>query len=612
MVLLSGGLGRRLRRLAQVGFQEPSQNLLLEAGVGLGVLGFLGLFVAWLEVLNLWTAVGLLLGLILLAARPGYSWLVEFRMQMSNMRPESKLESWLSVFVVGMVAIALIYALAPPVAWDALLYHLTIPKMGIAEGGLILDPTLPETGYPQLSEMLYTWFLLLGSERAPAILHWFFGVFTLVLVWFWGRKWDRLIGYLACAILLSATTFTSLMGKAYIDLSTIFYACLGFAAIETWRREQDRRLIFLAGLLAGLAFSTKYNGVVIGISLAAVFIFRQPKDLVRNLVTFALGALIVSAPWLLKNYVLAGNPTYPFFFNGLGWDNHRSEWYGQGGTGLWSTNLAAWIGAPFLMSLTGSEGADVWHATFGPLFLLLVPIIFIQWKDHEHRPWIEDALIFAVVLYGFWLIGAGTSRLLIQPRFLFPVLPMLAVVASIAVASLVGLRFGQARIWRVLGALIGLVLVLTLASSLINLQRDQAFPAAMGLVTREEYLYHRLGWYFAAIEEINRLRASSLVLFLFEPRSYHCMHARCQPDGILDRWHHAVKMHVSEAEIIRSWKGAGITHVLYYQLGADHLREAGKDPISQREWIKLDDIRDRKLELVENFGDAYLLYALQE
>jgi hypothetical protein len=187
---------------------------------------------------------------------------------------------------------------------------------------------------------------------------------------------------------------------------------------------------------------------------------------------------------------------------------------------------------------------------------------------------------------------------------------MLAVVASVAVVSLKNTRLGQIRIERVLVALIGLVLFLTLFASLLSLGQDQALPAVIGEIQREDFLYRRLGWYYAAIAEVNQLPEESYVLFLFEPRSYHCIQSRCRPDGILDQWHYAVNINASNDEIVHAWEEQGITHVLYYQLGAEHLREAAMDPITSRDWVRLDQFRDQNLQLIENFGDAYLLYLL--
>lgn len=605
---LGAGLGRFLLKLGRFRFQDEVENLLIQVGIGLGALGILWLGLSWMGLLSIWVAILLLILLLVSVGRDGFVWMIDAYRQISSFRPTTRLELWLLIFIILLIFISLAHALAPPVAWDALLYHLTIPKLNISIGEMVIDPALPESGYPQLSEMLFTWSLLLRSERAPAVLHWWFGLLTLALVWSWGRKWNRITGYLACAILLTATTFSSLMGKAYIDLSTIFYTCIAFAAIEGWRDKSKWQSLFIAGILAGLAFSTKYNGVVIGFALAAIVIIRQPRRSIRNLLIFGAGALITSIPWLVKNYALSGNPTYPFLFGGLGWDHLRSEWFGQSGTGLFSTNPVAVVTAPFIMSLVGEEGADIWHATFGPLFLILVPLIFLRWKKHEHRTWIEDALLFSGIVYTFWLIGAGTSRLLIQPRFLFPILPLLAVVASVAVLSMSDYRFGQIRIVRVLGVIITLVFVLTLFSSLTNLQQEQALPTVFGLIEEEEFLYRRLGWYFAAIGKSNELPDYSYVLFLFEPRSYHCVPGRCRPDGILDNWFHAVKTKVSTERILDEWRGLGITHVLIYQLGLDHLRDAAKDPLSSKEWSQLDEFIDQHLSLEENFGNAYLLY----
>jgi hypothetical protein len=313
---------------------------------------------------------------------------------------------------------------------------------------------------------------------------------------------------------------------------------------------------------------------------------------------------------LLKNLVLTGNPTYPFFFNGVGWDRFRAEWYSQPGTGLLASNPAAFIAAPLLMTLVGSEGADVWNATIGPLFLVFVPFIFFKWKQHENRGWIKDSLVFAGIAYLFWLVGAGISRLLVTPRLIFPVLPVLSVVASISVLAIADFKLGKIRISRVLSVLVGMVLILTFFSSFTVLLQDQSIPVALGLIDKKEFLYNKLGWYFAGIEAINQLDDESQVVFLFEPRSYYCQARKCQPDALLDRWYQLVNTESTMEEIRSSWLESGFTHVFFFQLGARYLRDSAQDPLSLQNWETLDQLRSQHLSVLANYGDAYLLYEI--
>ena len=49
---------------------------------------------------------------------------------------------------------------------------------------------------------------------------------------------------------------------------------------------------------------------------------------------WSLGAALVAAPWFLRNWVLWGNPVYPYLFDGRYWDHWRSEWNHRIGSGI--------------------------------------------------------------------------------------------------------------------------------------------------------------------------------------------------------------------------------------------------------------------------------------
>jgi hypothetical protein len=613
LVSLSGaGVGRWLfLRYFRLNHSNSIEIVVMELGLGLGTLGLVWLALGLIGVLYTIVAWVVLLVICITTHRFIFNWCRDLFDEVKRITPKSRVEAWLVAFVLFMVTMALISALTPPTAWDALLYHLTGPKISIASAKLEVTSQIPETGYPQGMEMLYTWVMLLGSDRAAGVIQWFFGILTLLLVRYWGEEIaDSRAGWLGCSILLTATTFPLMMGRAYIDVATIFYTATGFSALLRWKNTKQTAFLALAGLSAGFTFGTKYTGVVVGMGLVALMIITQPRKLLRNLVTFGIPAVAVCIPWLFKNVILIGNPTYPFFFGGLGWDGIRANWYSQPGTGLLYTAPWKLLAAPFIMTLVGEEGADTWHATFGPLFILLVPLIAVRWKDHLHRIWLRDALILALALYLPWLYGSGVSRLMVQPRFLFPALPPLAVLCAVAYDSLRSLNWKMFSIHRILGVFIGLVLILTVLQTGIDSLQHQDAAVVTGALSEEDYLYHRLGWYHAAIERVSALPEGSLVLFLFEPRSYYCPPDRCLADGILDVWYHARRLGGTSASLARAWQEEGVSHVLFYALGAKTLREKGLDPFTEEDWQELERLQDQQLTLIENFGNAYLLYEL--
>jgi hypothetical protein len=133
----------------------------------------------------------------------------------------------------------------------------------------------------------------------------------------------------------------------------------------------------------------------------------------------------------------------------------------------------------------------------------------------------------------------------------------------------------------------------------------------LGVEERESWLGRRLGWYYPAVEHINReLSPGSVVLFLWEPRSYYCA-LDCRPDALLDRWLHATHLHGHDAgAIAAAWRAEGYTHVLLYRLGYEAVVEAGFDPVTPADVRTLAALVEGHLRPLAEWGDAYALYAL--
>jgi hypothetical protein len=616
VMALGTGVGLHLLRGLDL---APTERLVWAAATGLGgvslaglVLGAMGLLQPWL--LWLLTAVGLtvtarLLWLALRAAWSDRSW-----------QPGDRFEKFLAAYCGLTLAVALIWALTPPVAWDGLVYHLTGPKLYLAAGRISPPLDLPYLGFPQLVEMLFAWGMGLAGERAAAATHWFYGlmaVFCLVTV---GRRWlSGAVGWLAAAVLLSAFSIVLLAGWPYVDLALLLYATLAFCALIRFCEGglQAWRWLILSGVLTGLALSTKYTALAVLPALAAVLFVSRIRHLpsaIRHLLLLCGIALLVWSPWLVKNFLLTGNPTYPFFFGGIHWDKWRAWWYDRPGTGLAYTAPWELLTAFWDVTVWGVEGAQGYSATVGPLFLAFLPLLFLTWRRirSAHRRWLLAALIFCGVLYGFWLWGLARTALLLQTRLFFLAFGLFALVAGAAVEELRKLPRRPFDIGWLARVIIAGVLTLTLVGVLLSTVQGQPLRVLLGFESEEDFLTRRLGWYYVAVERINeKLAANAVVLFLWEPRSYHCT-VDCRPDALLDRWLHTTHLYGYDADAIAAaWRADGVTHVLLYRVGLEHILEAKFDPVIPDDLRVLDELAATHLTLIEDFGSTYELYRLE-
>ncbi|TET53394.1 MAG: phospholipid carrier-dependent glycosyltransferase [Anaerolineales bacterium] len=583
-------------------------------GLGLGTVGLLLPAVLWPLTILVLAATGRSLCRAIVSAWRDTSW-----------RPRGSLEVWLAVFCMLMLGVALILALLPPTAWDSLAYHITGPKLYL-ESGVVSHPLdIPYLGFPQLMEMLFTWGMGLAGDQAAAPIHAFYGLLAVGVLVTAGRRWlGGAAGWIAAAVLLSTDTVVIVAGWPYVDIAILVYSTLAFLALMRAKTEgaHDRRWLVTCGAMAGLALSTKYTGLTtvvgLGITLLGSELLERkgPRDwraAIRAVLIVCGVALLVWSPWLVKNLLLTDNPVYPFFFNGLHWDDWRGWWYDRPGTGFAETPWKL-ITAPWDATIWGIEGGAGYSATIGPLFLALLPLLLLSWRHltADRRSWLRPALLFVGELYGFWLWGVARSALTLQTRLLMPAFGMIALVCAAAVTGLRSLPRRPVDLsWMVRAVVVG-VLGLTLASTLYCAALGRPLSVLAGSVSEENYLTWRLGWHHIAIDTVNRVvEPEGIVLFLWEPRSYYCERT-CWPDALLDRWLHTTHVNGHDARAIAdTWRATGVTHVLFHKLGYEIVTEAGFDPITDADHETLQLLIDAELELIVDLGGEYRLYVLR-
>jgi hypothetical protein len=632
---LAHGLARRIAPwVAEV---PALPRFALRLGLGLGVVSLATLALG--AVGGLWRAVP---WIAIVAATPFTIRGLWLDLRQLVRIPVRGLSSRLTALFVGVtVVLAVLPAFAPPTAWDALVYHLTGPKLYIEAHHLVHGIDIPHLGFPQGAEMLFTWGMLLTGPELAQLFHATFAVLTFILLGSISESFAPGRGWLALALLAAVPSAMSIAGWAYVEWITMF-AGLASLALLVWATdgwgsagqdsfegegvgrqssESDSARLpgsgmpewSLAGFFAAQALSTKYTaiGVVVGLLIFAAWRLR-PR---RAVVIFAATTTIFTLPYLLKNLLLTGNPVYPFFLSGVFWDSLRQSFYSRPGTGLGPLGLLL---APWDATIWGVEGGVAighpsYAATMGPLLLILIPLILLRLGGmRRRRSWLAALLIASGAMYLLWLIGLASSHLLLQTRLLFPAIPMLVGLAVIGFDSLDRAELPGFSVRYVVGALIALVLVLTLLSSVLTFIADDPLGVITGSESQASYRETRLGLYAWAMDRVNLLPDGSKVMFLWEPRSYACSSKIvCEPDAITDRWWHMRRLGMNASEIAAVWRSHGVTHVLYYEYGAQVIRDAKVDPYRADDWSELDRFIDENLEEVENWGEAYVLYRLR-
>jgi len=613
-LLLGTALGQRLLR--GLSFTSPGESLIFSAGIGLGILSLLTLGLGLLGLLYPWLFYALSLGLALLLLPQ----ILSLLKGATQLRLPSRPPPFLSLYLVATLSLTFLLALAPPISFDALLYHLVGPKLYIQEHRIWAVDNFA-LYFPSLMEMLYTWGMLLKGDIVAKLIHYLYGLLAGAAIFLLAKRYlSSKIGWWSLALAWSMPMVWVVMGWAYADLGLVLYEVLAFFALLNWLGSKDGKWLLLSGALSGFAMGVKYTAFVAPLSLALLILYQgirerqRASSLLRSLFLFALLALLVASPWYLRNLYLVGNPFYPFIFGGKGWDHFLSRWYEQPGTGLglsWQI-----IALPLTVTL-GTQDETFYDGRTGPLILALLPLLFLArlTPGDEKRRVVNYLLFLFLAQLVFWTWGVVRSQSLFQARLLLPGLVFLCIALA---QSIEGSDFSwpQFSLARFVTAVVVTALFLNLVTQTMEFLANNPLLYLAGLQGREKYLENNLGDHYRAMDYINEnLPTSAQIQFLWEPRTYYCQR-EAHPDAILGNFKHLVFLEGEAEGIVEHWREAAITHVLFHKSGLDFLMS---DPEDRRFALSEDDkriweelVRDYLYPLYQDERESYILYRLRE
>lgn len=608
VVLLGGGIGYIFMPDIEI---HPLIRMVLQVAMGLGVIALTVFLIGWLFGLNSIMAWSMLVIGSLLLRKGIVNWSRSLAGLVAIWKVSSKTGKLIAIEVGAVLLATLFIALAPPIRFDALVYHLALPELYLTTGKITYIPQNMFWGMPQSGEMLYTFVTAMAGIEAATTLGWLVAALALIgVLGFAAEKLSVQSGWVAVASLLAGATLGRSISAGYIDWLALVFGLCTLVALDRWGKKGEFIWLVYAGLFSGLALGTKYTAGVILLSGIGVIIWRTRhnlKQLTKNLTIYVLPGIGISLAWWVKNLITTGNPFYPFFYPSGSMDAFRLSHY----------HLPPWgdifesVLLPLKATFNGVEGTPGYSTSIGPLILGLVPLVWLGWKNRtaEQQQTLKTSVIIGILGVLTWAIASRFSGYLIQSRLYFAFFPALSVVAAGGYLSMVDLRWFGIRFGRIAGILILLVFSFSILQLYLEAVRQGAFITVVGLQTKEEYLDDNLGWYAPAMRAVRDLSEGSKVLMLWEPRSLYCL-PRCFPDEILDRWLHERHLSGSNEEILNKWMKAGYTHLMLNQFGADFIRNTDHR-YSSDDWQSLKSML-AFLPEPDNFGDSYYLYPLKK
>jgi hypothetical protein len=597
------GLGRRFLRDGEI---TAPERIALSGGLGLGILALLFLATAWVGIMTRAAALAICAGLTLVVSIPMARRIAGFFKHPPRLTiGRGAFPLILACFAAGSLLLSLGVALAPPAAWDALVYHLRIPQQVIAVHSLSYTGDSLFREMPQSAEMLYTAAMALtGRAETASVLGWAAACLALLGLTGLARRMGLRHTLLPAALLLSGDTLARSMGWGYADWVAALFGVAALSALS-WKAA-GAKWILLSGVFAGFAAGTKYtSGIILGVLILAVLSRRDWKRSIKEAALLVGGFFLAFSPWILRGLMVWGNPLPPLLDAGLPAELKLAFFNRQPLESAWG--MAAMM--PFLQSIIGASGTAPFATTIGPLLFAFLPGALVR-RDGEEptgRFLLKLSWLSALVFWAACGVGGFFSELLVQPRLYLPLFPGIALLSAYGFEGLWQIRLPFFR----LGAAAAVLSALLFAVQLAGFGQSwiaSGIPAYLsGSLTRTEYRERNLGWYARAMDFAQALPDGARVLMLWEPRGFYCGQI-CSEDATLDRWYLAMRSGMTAEEILARWREEGWTHILLYTAGADFER-AARSEYSEADWESLDRMRGLLPE-VEQFGDGYTLYSL--
>jgi hypothetical protein len=310
-----------------------------------------------------------------------------------------------------------IYAALPPSFYDSLVYHLGIPNLYLQHSGFIETPQFLYANTSIYYEISLIPAVFAG-DTVPRLFHFFIGViFLLAAADFAGPAFKINKRHILILLFLSMPMSVFLLSTVKNDLLSAFFIFLGIRFLLENRYG-------LSALSWGFAIGIKYTNVLPLLIFLVIFFIKEKRFPIKRMVVFGLVIAAVVMPMLVKNYIYAKNPFYPFFnrhFNAEYWDASRYALM-KADVGKMFHSLKDAIIFPYTLSYkyVGFGGM------VGAQFLIFLPFLLTV-KERLKKNWY--LLLFAVLT--LYASGCFTGSL----RFMYIVFVILTLYLAVIYES---------------------------------------------------------------------------------------------------------------------------------------------------------------------------------
>lgn len=478
-------------------------------------------------------------------------------------------QTLLGLALMTSVAIAIVPTAVPEIFYDALYYHLGLPWQYVMAGEIQWHPTVVHSAFPAYLDVLFGICLSLGGPGVAKFFNLLLSIIggcaTAAFVYeVLGDKRAALVGAVTVSTIPGVVIMSTMCA---IDAALIGFAAMAALALARMQHAGPndlKPLALLAALNAGFVGGSKYTGLwLIGVLALPVLVRQRPLHAVRAAVLFVGCAMLVAAPWYVRNLVVTGDPIYPVL----------SGYFGDGDA-RWAIERIqrdvpasglSWVALKDLvMGLV--QHSDRFGA--GAQTGLLMPLGFVALLVGVRRvpllrPWTVAAVAYVIV----WLSQANVVR------YIYPIFPFFTLGVAWAVCR------GRERLRHpaFVTAVFVTLAVAPLSQSIRTLDAlyvgSDVAALVSGTLSKDDYLARRLA-YYPAVQWLNaHAPPDARVLYLGETRLLYLDRA-VRFSSAYDYTEVARLLGPDAPPFFSQLRDLGITHILVNGREIERLRAA--------------------------------------
>lgn len=335
-----------------------------------------------------------------------------------SLKPKATILNFVFLLIVLQSIVNLIGVFGPELSFDALWYHLTIPKLYFQSNSIFFIPggLLYYSAMPKLVEMLYISSIAINGEIAAKIVHFSFGLLVVFSIYIFSKKYlDKFYAALASLLFYSNLVVGWESITAFVDLGRAFFELLAFASLLVFLEKKQIKWVIISATIVSFAIGTKLlalGSVFILIFILILILVKKNENILgicRIMLLYLFIVLFVSAPWFIFSFAVTGNPFFPLF----------SPVLQQARISLSIVDFAMFVWNLFLFS----------SDKVSPLYLLIIFIIPFMIKKLNFKIHLMLLYCFMSLVFCFIIPYPGAGR------FILPYLPVFSIVVLVIVSK---------------------------------------------------------------------------------------------------------------------------------------------------------------------------------